>query len=182
MTATMHHVTNHEGVEPIRAWLLEHGINPSVVSVPTTIVIHDDTVIVQQFVTDADGKLIPNGDDAVRETVTVPLVAPWPVEAGQYDLDRAARSGGYGDDLTMGRIVARALLHRTRAPIAAGEIRLPFEVVDDVIDAVLMELHAAGPTHPSWYPTTQQAVNRMYRDLIEQHREYEALDTKQVAQ
>lgn len=83
MAATMHHITRSEVGDPIAAWLREHGIDPHTVGVPTTIVVLDDTVLVERFVTDADGKFIPNGDDVVRETVTVPLVAPWPSEASR---------------------------------------------------------------------------------------------------
>lgn len=80
---TMHHITHREDTEPVREWLREHGIDPHTVPVPTTVVIRDGSLIVERLATDAEGKFIPDDlrDDAKRETVEVPLVAPWPIGA-----------------------------------------------------------------------------------------------------
>jgi hypothetical protein len=93
----------------------------------------------------------------------------------RYDLTRAARAGGFDEDLELGRAVAVRLHDAVRAHTVAGQ---PTDV-DAVIDAALSsiaDLFDPLPEHErgGWLAAMTNALVEMLRDVQAQARE--ALD------
>ena len=67
-------------LEPIKAFVRAHDVDPNDVPMPAEITIDDGKVTIPRYVRNADGKLATakDGQDLERNDTTVDLVAPWP--------------------------------------------------------------------------------------------------------
>lgn len=61
-------------------WVRAHGVDPNDIPVPSDVHIGPTKVTFERWLRDADGQIMLDGDWPMTETVTVPLVAPWPLE------------------------------------------------------------------------------------------------------
>jgi hypothetical protein len=90
-----------------------------------------------------------------------------------YDLDRAARAGGWEDDqIETGRSVAR-ILHATAMQYGMrGTPLVPSVFLEDVTDTVATQLYDSGVLENAlWLSSMHNSLTDMYRDLCEQVRE-----------
>lgn len=82
-----------------------------------------------------------------------------------YDLDRAARAGGFEDDLELGRKVARAFREATN-----GRKRFS-EVLDAAIPPIAELWHDGAGEDPMWLAAMSDALGEMWTDLWNQRAE-----------
>jgi hypothetical protein len=68
--------------ERLCAWVQANDLDPKVIPMGSTIRVESDSVTVEEYAFDADGKMMRDPHDpnsALRTTRTVPLLVPWPV-------------------------------------------------------------------------------------------------------
>jgi hypothetical protein len=102
------------------------------------------------------------------------------VDAVRYDLDRAAKAGGFEDDLEMGREVARRL-HSTLLRLTdSGVPHTAKDVVIGTIHAIadLWEGDATG--NSMWLAAISNTLNAMLADLSQQIRDGRGLRRRQT--
>lgn len=93
------------------------------------------------------------------------------VDAIKYDLDRAARAGGFDDDLEMGREVARRL-HATLARLtSASEPFIAKTVVVETIHEIADLWEGDATSNSMWLAATSNTLNAMLSDLSQQIRD-----------
>ncbi|QLQ37975.1 hypothetical protein [Micromonospora robiginosa] len=62
----------------VAAWVTENGLDPKDIPVDAKMTIADDTLTIEKFVRDENGRVVVETNNVLRETVTVPLRKPWP--------------------------------------------------------------------------------------------------------
>jgi hypothetical protein len=101
------------------------------------------------------------------------------VDAVPYDLDRAARAGGFDDDPEMGREVARRLHATLRRLTDSAEPHTAKDVVTETIHDIadLWEGDATG--NSMWLAAISNTLNAMLADLSQQIRDARGLRRRQ---
>jgi hypothetical protein len=90
-------------------------------------------------------------------------------ELGKYDLDRAARAGGFESEMDLGREVARIMHSAISARIRDKEPVSALQVAIDTVHGVAEELYDEDPRpNGFWLSVMHNSVNDMYRDLRDQ--------------